>query len=763
LTLMLGPLEDLLGRAGGALADDVRREIDSAHRNALRLLKLVNTLLDFARIEAGRVQAVYEASDLSSLTAQLASVFRSAVERSGLDFVVDCPPLPESVYVDHELWEKIVLNLLSNALKFTFDGEIAVHLRSKGEFVELEIRDTGTGIPSDEMPHLFKRFHRVQGARARTHEGTGIGLALVQDLVALHGGHIAVESEVGRGSTFTVTVRTGTTHLPPEQIGAQRSQTSTAVRAEAYVDEVARWAPDVAGAVSDARDRAAPRPRVLVVDDNPDMRAYISRLLHETYEIDVAVDGEDALARIGRQMPDLVLTDVMMPRMDGFALLQNIRASDETRNLPVILLSARAGEESTIEGLSAGADDYLVKPFAARELFARVQTHLELVRVRAEAQRRIVDVLERERTRLVTTFENAPAFIAVLRGPTHVFESANPAYRELVGHRELIGKTVREAFPDIEGQGWFELLDRVYATREPYSGSESRLAFQRPGQTESDERFVNFVYQPLIEFNGEVSGIFVHAVDVTDQVRARRQIDDLYHRVQEANASKSQFLAAMSHELRTPLNAILGYTDLLALGVRGPLADPQRVDVERIRTASRYLLSLINDILNFTRVEAGQVDFHIRTIDVSGLLAQAQELVAQPLRDKGLTFSLTPPPIPVTVEADPERAQQILLNLLTNAVKFTDRGGTVSVTCTIDDAVVRVHIHDTGRGIPADQLTRIFEPFVQIDRAANRDAQMGVGLGLAISRDLARKMNGDLSVDSERGVGSEFTLTLPRR
>ncbi|MEP6491735.1 MAG: ATP-binding protein [bacterium] len=768
LTLMLGPLEDLLSGARGEVTPVARREIDAAHRNAVRLLKLVNALLDFARIEAGRVQAVYEALDLSLLTTQLASVFRSAVERSGLALVVDCPSLPEWVYVDRELWEKIVLNLLSNALKFTFSGEIGIRVRWKNEFVELEVRDTGIGIAANELPHLFKRFHRVQGARSRTHEGTGIGLALVQDLIGLHGGTITVESELGRGTAFIVTVRTGAAHLPPEQVGVSRTQASTAAHSDAYVDELSRWLPGEEAVGLDTASghpidgvATRSRPRVLVVDDNIDMRAYITRLLEHAYDVDAAVDGEDALAHIERHMPDLVLTDVMMPRMDGFALLAAVRANDHTRNLPIIVLSARAGEESTVEGLGAGADDYLVKPFAARELLARVQTHLELARVRAEAQSRVVAVLERENARMAATFEHAPAFIALLRGRTHVFESANPAYRDLVGNRELIGKSVHAAFPELAVQGYLDLLDGVFATGQPHIGSESRLMLQRDGHSEPDERFVNFVYQPLLDAAGEVSGILVHGIDVTDQVRARQQIDDLYHRVQEANASKTQFLAAMSHELRTPLNAILGYADLLTLGVRGPLAEAQRTDVERIRTASRYLLSLINDILNFIRVEAGQVDFHIAPVDVAELFSQSGELVVQPIRAKGLHFTVTPPSVTVTVLADPERAQQILLNLLTNAVKFTDRAGTVSLTCTIHDDAAHIHVRDSGRGIPKDQLSRIFEPFVQIDRAASRDAQMGVGLGLAISRDLARKMDGDLSVRSELGVGSEFTLVLP--
>ena len=240
-------------------------------RNGLRLQKLVNTLLDFSRIEAGRMQAVYEPTDLADVTAELASNFRSACERAGLRLVVDCPALPDPVYVDRDMWEKIVLNLLSNAFKFTFAGEITVILRSAGETVELAVRDTGTGIPAAEIPHLFERFYRVEGARGRTHEGTGIGLALVQELVKLHGGSVRVESAPSRGSTFIVSIPTGTAHLPADLIGGTRTLSSTALGARPYVEEALRWLPDAGpfplippdyGAWRRTRSRRACPPRL---------------------------------------------------------------------------------------------------------------------------------------------------------------------------------------------------------------------------------------------------------------------------------------------------------------------------------------------------------------------------------------------------------------------------------------------------------------------------------------------------------------------
>ena len=394
LTLMIGPLADLLNQADGSFSKDVGAALEVAHRNSLRLLKLVNTLLDFSRIEAGRIDASYEPTDLASFTAELASVFRSAIEKAGLRLVIACDPLPEPVHVDRDMWEKIVLNLLSNAFKFTFEGEITVTLRWSGDHVELSVADTGTGIPEADLPRMFQRFHRVKHSRARAHEGTGIGLALVQELARLHGGAVSVTSQEGRGTTFVVSVRTGTSHLLPDRIKAARQAASTSVGAMPYVEEALRWLPNTEerepralGDLSEAalRGSSTSTARIVIADDNADMRDYLSRILGQSYQVEAVADGRAALDRIHADPPDLVLSDVMMPVLDGFDLLAAIRADERSRSLPVILLSARAGEEARIEGLSAGADDYLVKPFSARELQARIASQLQLARLRRES------------------------------------------------------------------------------------------------------------------------------------------------------------------------------------------------------------------------------------------------------------------------------------------------------------------------------------------------------------------------------------------
>jgi len=634
LTLMLGPVEELLVKSHTDLSPAATVQLEVVNRNGLRLLRLVNTLLDFSRIEAGRVRATYQPTDLAAFTAELASVFRAAVERAGLKLSVDCPKMDEPVFVDRDMWEKVVLNLLSNAFKFTFAGEIAVTLRQAGTNAELQVRDTGTGVAAPEIPRLFERFHRVENARGRTHEGSGIGLALVQELVKLHGGTITVESELGRGTTFTVRVPLGSAHLPKDHIGGSRALDSRTTGAGPFVEEALRWLPEQGQPDHDSelpsRYEALPvpalpadlgpgdsRPRVLLADDNADMRHYMARLLTERYRVTTVADGEAALAAALAQAPDLVLTDVMMPRLDGFGVLKALREDARTREIPVIMLSARAGEESRVEGMEAGADDYLIKPFSARELLARVSAHLQMARMRREAS-----------------------------------------------------ETLREA----------------------------------------DRR-------------------------------------------------KDEFLAMLSHELRGPLAPLGNMLEVVKRAGDNPELTQQAYGTMERQLAQ--LVRLVDDLLDVSRITRNKMELRKQRVELASIVHHAAE-ACRPLGDSlQHQVTVTLPPEPVYLNADPARLAQVFQNLLNNACKYTERGGRVWLTAERQAGDVVVTVKDTGVGIPTDKLASIFDMFTQVDASRER-ARGGLGIGLALVKRLVEMHDGTVEARSEGpGRGSEFVVRLP--
>ncbi|HVE96708.1 MAG TPA: SpoIIE family protein phosphatase [Pseudonocardiaceae bacterium] len=478
LTLLMGPLAEL--RTAPAVAADARsrENVEMVHRSGLRLGKLVNSLLDFSRIQAGRLEAAYEPVDLAAFTLELASVFRAAVEQAGLAFELDCPPLGEVVHVDRDMWEKIVLNLLSNALKFTFDGRITVSLRAEPSSVTslgglrvavLRVTDTGTGVAKEDLPRLFERFYRAEHATARSAEGSGIGLALVRELVGLHGGTITVQSTVDVGTTFTVTLPFGCEHLPAKQLRAAAAGAAPLAQVEPFVAEALRWLPSVdtapTGAASDA-DQPAMSQQVLVVDDNADMREYLQRLLSRRYRVYAVGDGLTALAAAREQPPDLIISDVMMPNLDGIGLITALRADSRTAQVPVLLLSARAGPEAAVEGLDSGADDYLVKPFFAEELLARVRSNLELARLRTQESA--------WRSTLISAMQDG-MFVA---DPDGTIAEVNGAFADILGYGA-------EDLPYVPPYPWWP--DPV---QEPEEFAQVRAASEAAMRSRGDGRWV---------------------------------------------------------------------------------------------------------------------------------------------------------------------------------------------------------------------------------------------------------------------------------
>jgi PAS domain S-box-containing protein len=773
LTLMLGPLEETLSDQQTPLALEHRERLEMVHRNSLRLQKLVNTLLDFSRIEAGRIQAIYEPVDLARLTAELASTFRSAVERAGMCLRVACEPLEEPVFVDRDMWEKIVLNLLSNAFKFTLEGEIEVALKQVGRTAQLAVRDTGTGISAEQLPHIFERFHRVEGTRARTHEGTGIGLALVQELVRLHGGTATVRSVYGVGTTLTVTIPLGWAHLPAERLGGSSTIAEASRASRRYSEEANRWVPESS---RDAGDEVQERPalpggrsRILLADDNADMRNYVSRLLFDRYEVEAVPDGEAALAAIRRQAPDMALIDVMMPKIDGFELLAALRSEADTRTLPIVMLSARAGEEARIEGLNAGADDYLIKPFSARELQARVAAHLETARLRKEAEQAVRD----SELRFRTMADTAPAMLWVT-------DSAGECTFVSRGWYEFTGLT------QITGprEGWKDAThpdDREKATLEFMSASSKHEPFAidyRLRRSDGEYRWVIDSGRPRFSESGEFLGYIGSIIDITE----RKQYEVA---LKEADRRKDEFLATLAHELRNPLAPILNAVDILK--TKGPPAKDLQWSQDIIARQVKHMARLLDDLLDVSRITLDKLELRPERVELETVIQNALEASRPLISQRGQDLKVMLPPTPVYLNGDPTRLAQVFLNLLENAAKFTRQGGQIWLTTEVvpssrhDEETVEVspsqtsapisapfqpgeshvvvRVRDSGIGIPAEMLSRIFEMFTQVERFVER-SYGGLGLGLTLVKRLVELHGGSVEARSDHS-GSEFIVRLP--
>jgi PAS domain S-box-containing protein len=394
---------------------------------------------------------------------------------------------------------------------------------------------------------------------------------------------------------------------------------------------------------------------------------------------------------------------------------------------------------------------------------------------RAEQEHaRLLAELTAQRERLHSLIVHMPAPLALLTGPEHRHEIVNDAFRRISGGgRDVTGLTVREAFPELEGQGIYERLDQVWQTGQPWSAPEALVRYDRDGTGIQDTWF-DIRFQPVRDAEGRVAGILNFGVDVSGQVLARHEVERLLEiseraraeaeaaraEAEAANRAKGEFLAVMSHELRTPLNAIGGYAELLEMGIRGPVTPQQTDDLRRIQLSQRHLLGLINEVLNYAKLETGSVHYDVADVPVREAVAAAELLVSPQARGKGLALVVAECPRPIAARADAEKLRQILVNLLSNAVKFTDSGGRIEIACAMEDGRVTVFVHDTGAGIAAEKLDAIFDPFVQVRADLTRPHE-GTGLGLAISRDLARGMGGELTAVSTPGVGSTFTLTLP--
>lgn len=752
LTLLLGPAEEMLSVPESTPVSDVRDLLDVVHRNGLRLQRLVNTLLDFSRIEAGRVQASFTATDLPAFTSELASSFRSAMERAGLEYEVKTPALPEPVFVDREMWEKVVLNLISNGFKYTLVGSVTVAIEHRGDHAALVVSDTGVGIPEKELPRIFDRFHRVEGVTGRTHEGTGIGLALVQELVRSHGGSISVESAEGKGTTFTVEIPYGSAHLPEERINAARTAVSTALHAGTFVEEALRWLGSDEGARGAADDpppaaHAVGRQRVLVADDNADMRDYVRRLLAPRYDVRVVSNGAEALEAALLELPDLVLSDVMMPVLDGFELLAALRANERTKTLPILLLSARAGEESRVEGLGAGADDYIVKPFSARELLARVDAHISLARMRraADEARRMSELrlgLAPQAARMAA-WEWDPVEARVL-APADLRRILGTAVQSLEEWLSLVHPDDRPAHRE------------AVARLEREGGSyvrEFRMQRADTGATIWAEERATAIADSV---TGRVRRVVGVIADITERKAVEEEIRRRNQELERANNELEEFAYAASHDLQEPLRTVNIYTELLFRRLN--LADDTQAHefAGFVHQGVRRMEALIRDLLSYARVVHREQEAAVE-LCVAEAVEDAMNNLRGLIHESGA--SVTVETADARVIADCSQLSQVFQNLLSNSLKYRQQttAPVVRIAAELQGSEWLISVADNGIGFLPIHAERIFGLFKRL----HREDYPGTGLGLAISKRIVERYGGRMWASSAGdGEGATFYFTL---
>ena len=744
LTLMIGPLEDSLADTEEPLTPKQHKRQELIHRNSLRLLKLVNSLLDFSRIEAGRIQAHFQPVNLSAYTSELASVFRSTIESAGLKFKISCEKMPEEIYVDRDMWEKIILNLLSNAFKFTFEGSVQVSCAWKNDGAVIKVSDTGIGVSQEEVPRLFERFHRVHGAKSRTYEGTGIGLALVYELVKMHGGEISVQSELGKGTTFEIFMPKGRGHLPQEKILDGKKLESTSIASSAYI-QASMWGGTESGSVASKTETSK---TILLADDNTDMRNYVASILGEKWNVLTAQDGEEAYSIAARVVPDLVLTDVMMPVLDGFGLLKKIRDDHNLRSIPTVLLSARAGEEAKVEGLKAGADDYLVKPFSAKELITRIDAILSMNSLRFEATKELALNAEKFRS----TFAHASVNIAMLSLDGTILE-INNAFLTKTGYNseEVIGKNFAVVtYPeDVESNK--QTLEKLSRGEEISATFEKRY-IKKDGSSFWVKTSVSSALGPdneplyLIAVSQDIDAIKTSEHKYMEAVRELEEEKDL----------REKFVATLTHDLRSPMTSAKVSAQLIQ---RKPESlDSVQSQAARIVNNVNRADKMIQDLLDANRIQAGEkIPLTIEAIDIDVIVHDTLDNFITLYGDR---FSYKHDQKKITGYWSLSGIARILDNLINNAIKYGETNGIIEVERISSDKFMELSVHNFGNPLSKDDQDHIFDPYKR-SKTAETGKQKGWGLGLTLVRGVTEAMGGTVSVESSATSGTTFKVVLP--
>ncbi|GAA5985317.1 hypothetical protein JCM10908_002618 [Rhodotorula pacifica] len=854
LTLLLGPLEDVLTSSEMGISKADRDRLEIVRRAGQRLHCMVNTLLDISRLECGKMKCAFRPMQIGSRVHALAELFRLAIERSHIAFTVDLEDDQwadqQSFYVADEMLELMVNNLLGNALKYTASGAIQVRVTYDPSNAYIAVEDTGVGIAEENLEVIFERFHRVEGT-ARSFEGSGIGLNLVLGLIEACGGDITVKSSLGHGSIFTLRFPRGSQHVPSDMLDEEPFESlgplPRSARSLAVISDAEAWrfdsAPTEPASLADGSSMvpessasstgqtllsehldtslfALGRTKTvcLVIDDNAEMRAWIGSSLAKNWTVIEAANGKVALDYALSHPVSIIVTDLAMPIMNGRELLRAIRQNPGTQAIPVIFLSAQATSDARIEALQLGADDFMLKPFRADELLARVKLHLQISEIRKELERRVQDrtvaLLESERQykeladRYRTLSQVSPVGIFQTE-PSGRFAFANPRFYEISGHletsqRETWRQNVRTEYAEKVGRFWDDAMSRWQPDRDVVT---TELRFKNG----------NWVQLELRAFE---KGYIGSITDISHQKEVEalqlQEVETRAQNAEETRRSTDAFLDMASHELRNPLSGMWQNAEVVSASLKSlskwldrsikkgmfdsSVVDEMRQElieniegVESIRVCADHQKRIADDIINVSKLNMGLLSIELAPFNFEGVLREVVKSFEATARDRHIALSLTRNAsldrlgIGVVV-ADAGRIRQLAYNFISNALKYGVRpsGGVVTVILDANDAALppsptsrriadpdlsfspptgyvwcSVSVEDSGRGLSAEQLDKLFARFSQAN--PRTDQYGGSGLGLYISRKLMELHRGFIDVESTLGKGSRFTFVFPAK
>ncbi len=858
-----GLSEALLHAVDGPLNNQQKRHIQMILQSSTRLTGLVNALLDFSKVNAKKVSLHIKPFPMTEVTNIVQTFSKELINHKPIEFRVDIPGDLSEMYADIDKVEQILTNLVSNAVKFTHQGSVTISAQQEGDVVRISVRDTGIGIPQEAFERIFCPFEQANGSTTREFGGTGLGLAIAKELVELHGGKIWVESEVGAGSTFHITLpctaaileRVETKEAPDQEImKAGESQAVEESGAIATIDHE----PIVEPVISDEEHT------ILIVDDDlTNVEVLETHLSHAGFRVLEAFDGKSAFDILQTQEVDLILCDVMMPVVDGYTFAMKIRNHDTLRNIPLVFVSAKDQTLDKVKGYNAGGLDYLTKPIEKEELLLKVNAILNYQQ-RLREKPGLPEAVKTDDTVYETDHEKEEEYATIKRGngerilvvddepinvevlKTHLSQYNYQVLTASNGF-EALEKIDTDSpdlvlldlmMPKISGFRVCQIIrhdmqlrdlpiimltaksnihDRVYGLNigandyliKPFHKNEllTRIyvllnisALQKEVIRKNDilraeiterqwaEEELHIAYDKLEMRVKERTAELSQANELLQQeIRERQRVYAALQKTKDAaevaSRAKSEFLANMSHELRTPLNAILGYAQILRNA--NNLAERQRDGLDTIKSSGKHLLNLINDILDLSKIEAGRMELQLSEFHLPEFLKHLANIIRIRAEQKGISFvyEYAPDPrletagtsLPIGVRADEKKLRQVSLNLLGNAIKFTEQGsvtfrvkvcsdrfsGLPQSTPPTAEAVttnlttnIHFEVEDTGIGIAPEKLKEIFLPFQQVGE--QRAAVEGTGLGLTISRRLVELMGGELKVKSTLGEGSVF-------